>query len=340
MPFYFNLELKQGLEKPDYILRFDNCILNSIDYRNHIINYEQFESTLTSTFIIIEYEYKEIKGYENEIKNEIINQIKQIKNIKLNQTNENVYNIIYPKFNDLKFLRILKNTINKYKPLIKSSKVNYEIFRYIFHAETYVDVKIFSNIFNYFRYNRRHCGINFTGNSNEYKRDPDLLKLYLLIDDNIINNDGKTNYVALYETLERNDPYLYQPIKKLLNTIKNLYNILNETIDDNESNYEELINDYKNKIEQLQNENEKLEHKNIEFQKENQQLQNENEQLKVDYEKLEYENIELRKNIDDLKTDYEKLEHNTIEILQNNLELRKDIKRLQDELINDYSNLI
>ena len=116
-PFYFTLQLNYGVEKPDYIISFDNDYWGKyFDEEMYIYRQIEHESITNikiidnKSFIDIFSKDEILRSKRNEIENKVINEIVKMfdsnPNYKIDKIN-NEYHIIYPKYNDIKFLRIL-----------------------------------------------------------------------------------------------------------------------------------------------------------------------------------------------------------------------------------------
>lgn len=257
MTIYFNLELNKGLSKPDYILDFNET--NEYNYKP--------SSKLLSTIISIKLRNSCVSSKEFE--DTYISIIEKFKNIHIVKI-INRYYITYPKFNDLKFLKVFKKLmkncdsnliLDKFK---SEDKINYITDEQINKLPIVIKIRSFieSNLFKFNLHEDSVFGNNLTWRGSRYitsylnmKYVNQTLKLYLCIDDenlnnylryiystdyddkyqlkyNILNIDSSSEDDNLFDSLEDdNERYVDYKISKLIKWYNNLYNIMNETIE-------------------------------------------------------------------------------------------------------------
>ena len=350
--FNFNIELKQELEKPDYIIRF---------YKP-----EYLKENTNSIFINLEYKDRNIVEHSENIIQEFIERIKEIKNLKMKlnldenenmnlnkdldvnknenldenmnldknenenlNKNENInrdlnkieIKIEYLKHNDLKFFRILKNILIEYKALYGMTTYNYK------HniEETYINSDSFNYYCNCEIYNPKY---NIEGyyicNSISYSLGENYRNYCIY---NLLHNEFKYA-ILLYMALdEDNFKYNFHYICRTDSNIDNdeeyiSYNILN-LIKYYSRIYNILNEIYKD--DQGINESKEIDFNNIE------------EDLKKKEDiKLKDEIIKLKKNM----KEYEEIKERINQLENENLELKIKNEKLENENADLYSQLI
>ena len=268
----FSIQLKQGIEKPDYIINFHNKIKD--DKKSIII-------TLT---------HEILKENIENIENKFIEQINLINNIKINKNDNEEYEIIYPKCNDLKFFRILKNILIEYKPLLNidcwiddiHDKNNYDIIHCEFNSPKYNLINLLWVYEDNSSFGGQYRGWKYYNVFNKTKNPNRIIEYYM----NLHNFNIK--YIHKYGTCDRIiHDYILNSINEIIDSNKIIYDILQETIinneywedlkqiekyeneqkylNDNISNYNEIFNEYRNKINELNNKIEQLKNENIDL---------------------------------------------------------------------------
>ena len=310
MSFEFNLLINYNPSKPDYIITFDYNHYK-IDEKVKIA-YEQINTTL-----IIRNNNKNIIEHKDKIETEFIKEIKLIDYIQIIKNN-NEYHIYYPKFNDLKFLRILKNILQKYYKLNNESST----IDFISDKNDYKCICLLHNP-RYYKQTFYPYDINYS--SMYYGSADKIIEYYMCYDLNI------NLHYWIYGQCD-NDGIKCR-LDYLINIYQTKYDILCEkTIDDKHFEGLKALNEnkiLKQKVEDLQAEKEY-------FQQEYNMLQDN----QYNYEELQKENEILQDNYLNLKSNFEIYTELINELRNENKELKKQIEDLKNENIDLYSNLI
>lgn len=370
--FTFSIELKHGLEKPDYIIRLKTPITighethgipkisESINMNNTVnVDHEISKSTIINLI----YNDRNIIEHSTSIKEEFVKRLKEIKNLKLkiniseNQTqNQNEYleiEIEYSKYNDLKFFRIFKNILNEYKSLYGMTTYNYkhnieETYINSNSINYYCDCEIYNpkyNIEGYYVHeselyasgeNYRNCCI-YKLLHNEYKY---AILLYMSIDDD--NFKYNFHYVCCTDSNKNNDEeYISYKISDLIKYYSRVYNILNETIDESkEIDFSNVKEDLKKK-EELEFENVGLKDEISRLKKDMKHYENYDDKIEK-FEKLEKEYEELKNEYTKLKMDLEISKSIALKNSETKEKLEIEyskLKKINDELLNENVNL-